>query len=255
MKQPIDLERRGAVAWLTLNRPDDANSIDVAMAEALMDAAKQVGKDDSARAVVITGAGQMFCAGGDIKAFVAGDDPAAAIDAITRPLHAALEGLVALDKPLVTLINGPAAGAGLGLAMAGDLVVAARSAHFTSAYTAIGLTPDCGTSWVLPRLIGLRRATELVFTNRRIGSEEAERIGLVTKVVEDSELAAEGERIAQRLGQGAIAALGRSRRLLIEGLNRDLSAQLRIEARTIADSAMGAEGRNGVATFIERQRA
>lgn len=255
MKQPIDLERRGAVAWLTLNRPDDANSIDVAMAEALMDAAKQVGKDDSARAVVITGAGQMFCAGGDIKAFVAGDDPAAAIDAITRPLHAALEGLVALDKPLVTLINGPAAGAGLGLAMAGDLVVAARSAHFTSAYTAIGLTPDCGTSWVLPRLIGLRRATELVFTNCRIGSEEAERIGLVTKVVENSELAAEGERIAQRLGQGAIAALGRSRRLLIEGLNRDLSAQLRIEARTIADSAMGAEGRNGVATFIERQRA
>lgn len=253
MDQPLDIQRRGPVAWLTLNRPDDANSIDAALAEALLDAANRIAADDSARAVVITGAGRMFCAGGDIKAFLAGGDPAAAIDAITTPLHAALRCLASLDKPLLTLVNGPAAGAGLGLAMAGDLVIAARSAHFTSAYTAIGLTPDCGTSWFLPRLIGLRRATELVLTNRRLGAEEAERLGLVSSVVDDSALAAEGASIAERLSQGAVGALGRSRRLLAEALTRDLTEQLEIEARTIAESAAGAEGRSGITAFLERQ--
>ena len=256
MKQPLDLERRGAVAWLTLNRPDDANSIDASLAEALLNAASQLATDDSARAVVITGAGRMFCAGGDIKAFLAGGDPAAAINAITTPLHAALRCLASLDKPLLTLVNGPAAGAGLGLAMAGDLVIAARSAHFTSAYTAIGLTPDCGTSWFLPRLIGLRRATELVLTNRRLGAEEAERIGLVTSVVDGPALAAEGARIAERLARGAVSALGRSRRLLAEGLTRDLTDHLQAEAQLIAESAASTEGRSGIATFLKpRERS
>lgn len=252
MKRPLDVERRGAVTWLTLNRPNDANSIDVGLAVALREAASQLAEDSSARAVVITGAGRMFCAGGDIRAFLADDDPASAIDAITTPLHAALLCLANLDKPLLTLVNGPAAGAGLGLAVAGDVVVAARSAHFSAAYTAIGLTPDCGTSWFLPRLIGLRRATELVVTNRRIDSGEADRIGLVTKVVDDSELAAEGARIAERLAQGAVAAMGRSRRLLSEGLNRGLAEHLEIEARTIAESAVGAEGREGIDRFLDR---
>lgn len=254
MDQPLDIQRQGPVAWLTLNRPDDANSIDAALAEALLNAANQIAADDSVRTVVITGAGRMFSAGGDIKAFLVGGDPAAAIDAITTPLHAALRCLASLDKPLLTLVNGPAAGAGMGLAMAGDLVIAARSVHFTSAYTAIGLTPDCGTSWLLPRLIGLRRATELVLTNRRLGAEEAERIGLVTSVVDDSALAAEGTRIAERLAHGAIAALAKSRRLLAEGLGRTMADQLAIEARTISGSAASPEGRKGVASFLERRK-
>ena len=252
MKQPLDIQHRGAVAWLTLNRPEDANSIDAALAEALLDAATQVATDDSTRAVVVTGAGRIFCAGGDINAFLAGGNPAAAIDAITTPLHAALQCLAGLEKPLLTLINGPAAGAGFGLAMAGDVVIAARSAHFTSAYTAIGLTPDCGTSWFLPRLVGLRRATEIVLTNRRIESEEAGRIGVATTVVDDSELLAEGAKIAERLAQGAVGALGRSRRLLAEGLNRGLPEQLAIEAQMIARSASGSEGRRGIASFLKR---
>lgn len=253
MDQPLDFQRRGQVAWLTLNRPDDANSIDAGLAQALLNAVKHIAADDSVRAVVITGAGRMFCAGGDIKAFVAGDDPAAALDAITAPLHDALERLVALDKPLVSLVNGPAAGAGFGLAMVGDLVIAARSAHFTSAYTAIGLTPDGGTSWFLPRLIGLRRATDLVLTNRRVGAEEAERIGLITSVVDDSELPTEGSKIAERLVEGAVGAMGRSRRLLNDGLARTFAEQLRTEARTIAQSASGSEAHSGISAFLKRQ--
>ena len=253
MKQPLDVQRRGAIAWLTLNRPDDANSINVALAEALLETVSEAATDQSARAVVITGAGRMFCAGGDIKGFDPDGDPAAAIDAITNPLHAALRRLASLDKPVLTLVNGPAAGAGLGLAIAGDLVLAGRSAHFTSAYTALGVTPDCGTSWFLPRVIGLRRATEMVLTNRRVGSEEAARIGLVTSVVDDSELVSQGTRIAEQLAQGAIGALGRSRRLLSEGLTREFPEQLRVEARTIAESAAGAEGRDRISAFFMRQ--
>ena len=158
------------------------------MAQALLDATNELGENSSVRALVITGAGRMFCAGGDIKAFTAGGDPKAAIDAITTPLHAAIKRLMAIDKPVITLVNGPAAGAGLGLAILGDVVVAARSARFTSAYTAIGLTPDGGTSWFLPRLIGLRRAAEMVITNRGVGAEEAEHIGLVTRAVDDATL-------------------------------------------------------------------
>ena len=253
MDQPLDIQRRGAITWLTLNRPDDANSIDSSLAKALLHAADAFADDNSARALVITGAGRMFCAGGDIKVFLAENNAGAAIDAITTPLHAALRCLMSLDKPLLTLVNGPAAGAGLGLAMVGDLVIAARSAHFTCAYTAIGLTPDAGTSWFLPRLVGLRRATDLMLTNRRVAAEEAERIGLVTNVVDDADLADTGTKIAERLAGGAIGAMGRSRRLMSEGLTREFSEQLQAEARSIAQGAAGAEGSGGIAAFIERR--
>ena len=255
MDQPLHVERRGAVAWLTLNRPDDANSIDVAMARALLDATNDLGEHSSVRALVITGAGRMFCAGGDIKAFTTGGDPKAAIDVITTPLHAAIKRLMAIDKPVITLVNGPAAGAGLGLAILGDVVLAARSARFTSAYTAIGLTPDGGTSWFLPRLIGLRRAAEMVITNRGVGAEEAERIGLVTRAVDDEMLELEGFQLAQRLAEMPVTALARSRTLLAEGLGRSLSDHLDVEARTIAQSACAPEGQTGIAAFLERRDA
>lgn len=249
--KPLIVEQRGAIALLTLNRPDDANSIDVGMAQALLEAARSAADDHAVRALVVTGAGRLFCAGGDIKSFDAGGDPAAAIDAITGPLHAAIVTLTSMDKPLITLVNGPAAGAGLGLAIAGDLVVAARSAHFTSAYTAIGLTPDGGTSWFLPRRIGLGRALDLVATNRRVGAEEAERIGLIDRIVEDEALVDEGLALAERLATMP-AAVARSRRLLAEGLGRALAEQLDQEARNIAERAASPEGRQAVERFLRK---
>lgn len=254
MNQPLNVERRGAVTWLTLNRPGDANSIDVPMAQALLEAVDKAADDPMVRVLVITGAGRMFCAGGDIKAFTNGGDPAAAIDAITGPLHRAIVGLSEMPKPLVTLVNGTAAGAGLGLAMLGDIVFAARSAHFTAAYTAIGLTPDAGTSWYLPRLVGLRRATDIVMTNRRVTAEEAERIGLVTRLVDDAHLTVEGERLAGQLAEGAIGSLAGARRLLAEGLGRTLADHLADEALTIARSATGGEGVEGVSSFLARRK-
>ncbi|MEO7634034.1 MAG: enoyl-CoA hydratase/isomerase family protein [Sphingomicrobium sp.] len=253
MNEPLNVERHGAVAWLTLNRPAAGNTIDVALAEALGAAVAECARDTALRALVITGAGALFCGGGDIRAFTAGDSAAAAIDAITSRLHPAIECLATMPKPIVTLVNGPAAGAGLGLALIGDIVIAARSAHFTSAYTAIGLTPDGGTSWLLPRLIGLRRASEMVITNRRVGAEEAERIGLVTRVVDDHQLADEGAQTANRLADSAIGALTSARHLLATSPGRGLADHLALEARTIAQSAGGAEGREGIASFLERR--
>lgn len=253
MTQPLKVERRGSVVWMTLDRPDAGNTIDVAMAEALGAAAADCASDGAVRAVVITGAGKLFCGGGDIRAFTAGASAAEAIEAITSRLHPAIERLATMPKPIVTLVNGPAAGAGLGLALLGDIVIAARSAHFTSAYTAIGLTPDGGTSWLLPRLIGLRRATQMVLTNCRIGAEEAECIGLVTRVVDDNQLAATGAETANLLAASAVTALSRARQLLATSTGHNLADHLALEARTIAESAYGDEGREGIASFVERR--
>ena len=254
MNDRLLVDRRGSCAWLTLNRPHDGNCIDAGLAGALGDAAAQCAEDETIRCVVLTGAGRMFCSGGDIKAFIADSHPSVAIDSITSRLHPAIERLTSMPKPLVTLVNGPAAGAGLGLAMIGDLVIAARSAHFTSAYTAIGLTPDGSSSWFLPRLIGYRRAFEMVLTNRRVGAEEAERLGLVTRVVDDDRLEEEGMAAAGALASSAIGALANARVLFAASFGNSLSEHLAIEARTIAARAETAEGREGVASFIDKRK-
>lgn len=254
MDEPLHAELKDSVLWLTLNRPTAGNTIDVELARTLVEWAGRAGSNQEVRVVVITGAGKLFCGGGDIHAFQSGESPSAAINAITSRLHPAIEALAGLEKPVVTLINGPAAGAGLGLALLGDIVVAGRSAHFTSAYTAIGLTPDGGSSWILPRLIGLRRAQEMVLTNRRISADEAQAIGLVTRVVDDEQLHDEGANLARTLARSATSALGTSRRLLDASFGHSLHDHLALEARYIAEHAEGREGREGIASFIEKRR-
>lgn len=251
----VTVDRSDGIARLTLNRPDVGNSIDSATADALLDAVVEVAEDEAVRVVVLTGAGRMFCAGGDIRAFakVPGGE-AAVIARITAPLHAAINRLASMDKPLVTMINGPAAGAGLGLAMLGDIVIASRAAHFTSAYTAIGMSPDAGTSWLLPRFVGLRFAQEMIFTNRRVSSEEALSRGMITEIAEAEALAGVVADIAKKLSAAPTAALGRSRRLLFAASSHDLAGHLEQEAREIAASARSEAGRSGIAAFLAKQR-
>ncbi len=253
MNEPLKIERRGRGVWLVLNRPASGNAIDVGLAEALGRAAASVRDDAAARVVVITGEGALFCAGGDIRAFVAGESAADAVNAITSRLHPAIEAFAALPKPIVTLVNGPAAGAGLGLALLGDVVLAARSAHFKSAYTAIGLTPDGATSWLLPRLVGLRRAQDLILSNRKVSAEEAERIGMITRAVDDDRLESEGEQLAEQLASSAIGACGAARALLFGSSSHSLHEHLAAEARTIAARAAGSEGKEGIASFLEKR--
>lgn len=242
------------IAWLTLARPEKRNSVDPEFAFRLHELAERCAKDQAIRCVVLTGSGKFFCVGGDIDAFsAAGEDAEAAVGALARRFHAGIHRLATMEKPLVTAINGPAAGAGLSLATLGDIALAAASAHFTSAYSAVGLTPDGGASWWLPRLIGMRRAQEMLFTNRRIGAEEAAHIGLVTRVVTDDTLRAEASTVASALAKGPIRALARCRALLVEAATADLSAQLEREAVSIAECAGAAEGREGVAAFLAKR--
>lgn len=253
-RSAIGLERDGAVAIVTLDRPDHGNAIDEALARGLLEVASICDTDAAIRTVLLTGAGRMFCAGGDINAFAAAGDAAPRI--VTEQaavFHGAISRLLRMDKPLVTAINGPAAGAGLSLAAIGDIALAAPEAHFTLGYGAIGFSPDGGASWLLPRLIGLRRTQDLMLTNRRIGAQEAAAIGLVTRVVGVDRLAEEALSLARTLAAGATRAIGRTRALLLDGYGAGPETQMEREARAIATSSGDPEGREGVAAFLAKR--
>ena len=251
----LRVERDGAVVTLTLDRPDAANAIDIPMARALMEAAIACDEDPAVRCVVLTGSGRFFCAGGDIASFGdAGERLPALLKEITAYLHAAVARLARMDKPLVTAINGPAAGAGIGLALLGDIALVDPSAHFTLAYTAIGMSPDGGTSWLLPRMIGLRRAQELCLRNTRVKADEAAAMGLVTRISAEGALATEAHALAQELAASATSAIGATRRLLLDAQVVPFEAHLDAEARSIAGQARKPEGREGIAAFLAKRK-
>lgn len=231
------------------------NAIDLAMARALLDAARECERA-GARAVLLTGQGRYFCVGGDLKEFAAlsGDRLVAHLTEVTDALHGALRILAGLDAPLVTAVQGSAAGAGLGLAAAADLCFAASDAGFTAAYTGIGYSPDAGVSWSLPRLVGPRRAMDLLLTNRRIPAAEALDMGLVSRIVAPERLYEEAVEAASALARGATGAYGATRRLVAGALSAGFGEHLDAEARQLAAAAVSAEGREGVAAFLAKRR-
>jgi 2-(1,2-epoxy-1,2-dihydrophenyl)acetyl-CoA isomerase len=256
MSAPIEFSCTEKIATVTLARPDHGNTIDPAMARALLQAAERCADDDDIRCVVLTGRGKLFCGGGDIGAFAAaGSDVSAFLGDLAETLHAAIMRLMHMRKPLITLVNGPAAGAGMSLAMIGDFALAARSAHFSPAYTALGLSPDGGMSWLLPRVVGLRRAQEIMLSNRRVSSEEAERIGLVTRIVDGDQLPASGAELAAKLAAEPMEALGAARRLLLESYENTLETQLELEKWNIAQLGASEESRRRVAAFVARRNS
>ena len=253
-EQPLIFGREGSVARLTLNRPRIGNALDLSLARALMEAAIRCDEDETIRCVVLTGAGKLFCAGGDIGSFAeAADNIAGLLKQLTAYLHMAISRFARMGKPLVTVVNGHAAGAGLSLAILGDIVLAARSAQFTLAYCGIGLSPDGGSTWLLPRLIGLRQTQELALTNKRIPAEEAARLGLITRVVDDEALAADAQFTVKALASSATQALGATRHLLLSSFETSLETQMELEARAIAAASRTAEGREGQAAFLAKR--
>ncbi|WP_374572310.1 enoyl-CoA hydratase/isomerase family protein [Phenylobacterium sp.] len=250
----ISFQLDGGVARLTLNRPSAANAMNVALCQALCDAAIRCDEDPQVRAVHLTGAGRMFSAGGDLRAFAEdGDAVGASLKRMTTYLHSALSRLARMRAPLVVAVNGPAAGAGLSLAMLGDLVICAHSASFVMAYTAAGLTPDGGSTYLLPRLVGLRRAQELILTNRKLSAEEAVAWGLATQTVEDEALADVSLTAARRLADGPTNAFGAARALLMAGAAAGYESQMELEARAIAAASGSADGREGITAFLARR--
>jgi 2-(1,2-epoxy-1,2-dihydrophenyl)acetyl-CoA isomerase len=219
-----------------------------------MEAAIICDEDTSIRCVVLTGAGRMFCVGGDLGVFVSsGENLPALLDELTAYLHSAISRFARMNKPLLTSINGAAAGAGFGLAILGDIVLAAHTAKFTLAYSGIGFSPDGGATWLLPRLVGLRRAQELVFTNKRLSADDAAAVGLITRSVDGDNLAAETALLAAQLSTSPIRALGRTRNLLLSSFGNSLEEQMELEARAIAVSGGDFEGREGLAAFLSKR--
>ena len=251
----VDLRIDGRIAHLTLARPDARNTIDLTLARELHDATTRLIEDDSVGAVILSGEGETFCMGGDLRSFPAVDDLPGHLREVTHHLHAALNSLSRMAPPVIATVRGFAAGAGLGLACAADIVLAGGSARFLSAYTNVGLTPDGSTSWSLPRLVGLRRALELVLTNRILDANEALEWGIVTRVVEDGSLETEAAALATTLAEGATVALGGAKRLVRESFARPLELQLRLETEVLAAAAGTDAGREGIAAFLEKRAA
>ncbi|MSP67222.1 MAG: enoyl-CoA hydratase [Alphaproteobacteria bacterium] len=255
MATPVIVSTTGAVATITLNRPQAKNALDAAAAKALREAVEQAAGDAAVRAVLLRGAGDAFSAGGDVRLFADQAEQAPeVIRAILANFHPAISLIRRMAKPVIAAVHGAVAGGGLGLAMACDLVIAARSAVFTVAYTQIGASPDGSTSYLLPRLVGLRVALGLSFLNDRVDAETALRLGLVSRVVETAELERESTALAARLAEGPTAAFARTKALLNAAVGGDLDAHLAREAEAITASAASADFREGVTAFRDKRK-
>jgi len=245
---------RDNIAYITLNRPEAANTINEQMGKDLMDAVLRCDEDPNVRAVMISGAGKIFCGGGDLRDFHSrGKNLPRYIKEVTTYLHAAVSRLMRMDPPVVAAVHGYAVGAGMSLATACDMVVAAETARFMVAYTRIGLTPDGSASYFLPRMVGLKRALELTLTNRMFSAQEALEWGIVTRVVSDKDLLAEAKAVAAQLAAGPTRAYGASKRLLYSGWTETLETQMEHESQSIANSARTQDAHEGITAFLEKR--
>ncbi|MPY56057.1 enoyl-CoA hydratase/isomerase family protein [Streptomyces spongiae] len=250
MKDLVRYTCEKGVARIILARPTRANAIDLPTAQALGVAVDRAAQSD-ARAVVVLGEGKRFCAGGDVATMAAAPDRAAYVEELAMMVDDVFQRLAGLSKPVVAAVRGAVAGAGLALMLSCDVIVSAASTKFLLAYADVGLTPDCGVSYLLPRAIGQQRALELALTGRVLSAEEAREWGLVTEVVDDASVDARAVRLGERLAAGPTHALGETRRLLRSWhMTRD-KAGLE-EARVIAEAMDRAEATALVDAFASR---
>ena len=249
------LEKENKFAIVTLNRPDANNAIDLNLVKDLYEAFKECHHDDSIRAVIFTAKGKMFSAGGDLVLFnknAANLGPL--VTDMTTYFHLAVTLMQRMEKPIVTAINGTAAGGGLSLALSGDIIISSDQAKFSCAYTAAGLSPDGSMTYVLPRLIGLKKTKELMITNRRFLADEALSMGMIDQVVEHNELLKVSMDTAENLSNGATKAYGAVKTLLADTFSSSLESHLEQEARNLNIRAQSHDGKEGVKAFIEKRK-
>ncbi|HEY0443208.1 MAG TPA: enoyl-CoA hydratase-related protein [Candidatus Limnocylindrales bacterium] len=242
----------GAVATITLNRPDALNALTVTLKTELLGAFRTVARDRAVRAVILTGAGRAFCAGQDLRERLEPGAVPLAVEIRERynPLIVAMRRL---EKPIVGAINGVAAGAGASLAFACDIRVAAESASFVLAFGRVGLVPDSGATWLLPRLVGAAKAAELALIGDALSAVDAERFGLVARVVPAERLLDESRALATRLAAAAPRALALTKRALDRAWDLDLAAALEYEADLQGIAGRTADHAEGVAAFVEKR--
>lgn len=250
---PLDIEQRDGVTILRLARPEQRNALTPEMREALSGAIEVFAADPGAGCLLITGMGDSFCAGGDLRGFSPGQRPHANRDRI-RLAQSWVLRLMSVEKPVIMAVNGAAAGAGFGLALAGDVLVAGARAYFQPAFPLVGMVPDMGLAKTLPQAVGGPRARDILLTNRRVEADEALGIGLVSRVFPDEALFDEALAIARRLAAGPRVALALSKSLLAAGQEMDMASFAQLEA-AFQGLAMGsADHEEGVTGFMEKRR-
>lgn len=253
--EPVLVSLDSGVLRVTLNRPERLNAFNPAMHEGLAGAMTRAESEAAIRCVLITGAGRGFCAGADLTQrdmkSEAPIDLGSGLEAWYNPL---VRRMRALPKPIVCAVNGVAAGAGANFALACDIVLAARSASFIQAFVKIGLVPDCGGSYFLPRLAGTQRAMALAMTGERLSAEDAERHGIVWKTVDDDKLMAEALKLATSLAAGPTRSLGLIKQLIYSSTNNTLAAQLDLERDSQREVGKGEDYREGVNAFLEKRK-
>ena len=251
------LEFDGPVAVLTMDHPEVMNAVSMEMLGGLAEALDMIDeKRGEVRCVVLTGAGRAFCTGANLQGRnqqkPGGSNAGAALETAFHPI---LRRIRNLHCPLVTAVNGPAAGAGMSFALLGDMILCARSAYFLQAFRRIGLVPDCGSTWILPRLIGKARAVELSLLGERLPAEKALEWGLVNRVFDDAALAEETKKLAHDLANGPTVALAMIRRLYWDSENNSFEEQLDLEQQLQRVAGRTEDFKEGVGAFLEKHPA
>ena len=256
--ETIQLEMQGAVGIISLNRPASLNALTTEVGEEFQSAVNDV-QEGGARAVIITGAGRAFCAGGDLREMQKIAEREGKVEAFfDEPLQLLHECILLIRRaplPFIAAVNGAASGAGCNLALACDLVIAGETARFNQAFIKIGLVPDCGGTFILPRLIGWKRAGELMMTGEIVTAERALEMGMINAVVPDEELLPRALAMAEKLAQAPTAAIGRIKELLEASATNDYGGQLELERETQIQSGLTKDFKEGVAAFIEKRPA
>ncbi|CAB4929572.1 MAG: enoyl-CoA hydratase/isomerase family protein [Actinobacteria bacterium] len=242
---------RDSIARITLNRPDRSNSFDLDAAREFCAVVERTAASQ-ARAVLLTGNGPRFCAGGDVASMVVADDRAAYLRELARTLEAGLRAMSELPIPVIAAVQGAVAGAGLAVVLNADVVVASRSTKFLTAYAGIGLTPDCGVSYLLPRAVGQQRALELALTGRVLSADEALEWGLIAQVVEADDLATVADELVARVASGAVAALGDAKRLIRSSFEMPRVQSAAAEVDSIARAVTRDEAISLIEAFTKR---
>lgn len=250
------IDKRDGYRIITLNRPERLNAFNTALHEALAAALDEVAADDSCRALLITGAGRAFCSGQDLhdRVMKPGEVAAKAGEALLKHYNPLLKRLRTLPIPVIAAVNGVAAGAGCNFALAADIVLAARSASFIEAFARIGLIPDVGGTFFLPRLAGMARARGMAMLAERITAEQAEQWGLIWKVYEDDKLIGEAHAMCERLAKAPTYALGLTKRALDASVGNDLDAQLQLEYELQKLAGSSPDYAEGVRAFLEKRK-
>jgi 2-(1,2-epoxy-1,2-dihydrophenyl)acetyl-CoA isomerase len=251
--ETITYEAKDGVATVTLNRPEAANALNDAMAEELQDALKQIAGDPALRTTLLTGAGKVFCAGQDLKAF--GGAKRSTSEHLALTWSPIVRRIREIEKPVVAALNGMAAGAGCGLALACDLRVASEKASLAVLFSRVGLVPDAGTTWFLPRLVGMGKALELAFLTEPVDAVTAERLGLVNKVVAHDALLEEAGSLARRLAEGPTVAYGLTKRAMNRAASMTLNEALEYEGMLQDVAAGTADAAEAMRAFMEKRPA